>query len=699
MVFEDTVLTYSQLNKCANRLAHALIARGVCPEQIVALALPRSLELVVCILAVLKAGAAYLPVDPDYPLARISFLLHDAQPGLLLTNTQTAGGLPDTDLTACLVLDDPDTAELLAGCADTDPTDADRTTPLTPAHPAYVIYTSGSTGQPKGVVVCHRGVSSFAAAQIDHFEVSVHSRVLQFASPNFDASFSELCTSLLSGAALVVAPPEQLMPGAALCALVDRQRVSHVTLPPSALAVLPAGRGLASVVTLVVAGEACPVELVTAWSPDRRMINAYGPTETTVCATMSDPLSCATDMPPPIGRPITNARAYVLDGGLQLVPAGRAGELYVAGWGLARGYLHQSGLTAARFVANPFGPAGARLYRTGDLVRWRAEGELEFLGRVDDQVKVRGYRIEPGEIEAVLTAHPQVAQAVVIAREDRPGDRRLVAYVVAADIAGPSCVELGDSTGSASGALIGVLREFMRLRLPEYMVPPAVVVLERLPLTLNGKLDRVALPAPEFRSAEGGRAPSTPQEQLLCELFADVLGLARVSVDDDFFDLGGHSLLATRLISRVRATLGVELGLRALFKNSTVVRLAGCLDDEAQTRLALTACERPPVVPLSFAQRRLWFLHQMEGPSATYNMPLALRLSGPVDRPALRAALGDVVARHESLRTIFPQLDGVPCQQVLGVEADCPELLGTVVSHADVPEVLAVATRCRFDLT
>ncbi|MGH3971719.1 MAG: amino acid adenylation domain-containing protein [Pseudonocardiaceae bacterium] len=703
VVFEDTTLTYRELNKHANRLAHALIASGVCPEQIVALALPRSPELVVCILAVLKAGAAYLPVDPDYPPARISFMLHDAQPALLLTNSQIEGGLPATDLTGCLVLDDPDTTELLAGCGDTDPTDADRLTALTPAHPSYVIYTSGSTGQPKGVVVCHRGVSSLATAQIERFEVSAHSRVLQFASPNFDASFSELCMSLLSGAALVIAPPEKLVPGAALCALVDRQQVTHVTLPPSALAVLP-GDGLPPVVTLAVAGEACPVELVTAWSLGRRMINAYGPTEVTVCATMSGPLSHATRMPPPIGRPIANVRVYVLDDRLQLVPAGMAGELYVAGGGLARGYLHQPGLTAARFVANPFGPAGTRLYRTGDLVRWRVDGDLEFLGRVDDQVKIRGYRIEPGEIEAVLTAHPQVAQAVVIAREDRPGDQRLVAYVVVADIASQSRDDqVGSWTNNSTaardtGALVGVLREIVRARLPEYMVP-AVVVLERLPLTPNGKLDRAALPAPELRPVEGGRAPRTPQEQVLCELFAEVLGLAAVSVDDDFFDLGGHSLLATRLVSRVRTTLGVELGLRALFEVSTVAGLVGCLDDAGQARVALTAGERPPVVPLSFAQRRLWFLHQMEGASATYNMPLALRLSGQLDRSALQAALGDVVARHESLRTIFPQIDGIPYQQVLDGQAACPELSGTAARHTELPEALAVAARHRFDLT
>ncbi|MGB9279721.1 MAG: amino acid adenylation domain-containing protein [Pseudonocardiaceae bacterium] len=704
VVFEDTTLTYRQLNKRANRLARALMASGVRPEQIVAVALPRSPELVVCILAVLKAGAAYLPVDPDYPPARISFMLHDAQPALLLTNIQTKVGLPDTDLTAHLVLDDPDTTDLLAGYGDADPTDADRTTPLILAHPAYVIYTSGSTGQPKGVVVCHRGVFSLATAQIERFDVSAHSRVLQFASPNFDASFSELCMGLLSGAALVVAPPEELMPGAALCALVDRQQVTHLTLPPSALAVLPARDGLPTVVTLAVAGEACPAELVTTWSSGRRMINAYGPTEVTVCATMSGPLSQATQTPPPIGRPIANVRVYVLDVGMQLVPAGMAGELYVAGWGLARGYLHQPSLTAARFVANPFGPAGTRLYRTGDLVRWRAEGDLEYLGRVDEQVKLRGYRIEPGEIEAVLTAHSQVAQAVVIAREDRPGDQRLVAYVVAEHVAGRyRDDEVGSWTDNptadrCTGPLIGGLREFVRARLPEYMVP-AVVVLERLPLTPNGKLDRAALPAPELRTVDGGRAPRTPQERLLCELFSDVLGLAGVNIDDDFFDLGGHSLLATRLVSRVRATLGIELGLRTLFEASTVAGLAARLDHAKPARLVLTRQQRPDLLPLSFAQRRLWFLHQMEGSSTTYNMPLALRLSGRLDRPALQAALGDVVARHESLRTIFPQIDGIPYQQVLDDEAACPELLGTTASHAELSDALTVAARYRFDIT
>ncbi|MGH3857418.1 MAG: AMP-binding protein, partial [Pseudonocardiaceae bacterium] len=333
VVFEDTTLTYRQLNAAANRLAHALLARGVGPEQVVALALPRSADLIVAILGVLKAGAAYLPLDPDYPPTRIAFILGDAHPALLLT--QTEGGLPGAGLTPRLVLDDPDTVTMLRGCPDTDLTDAHRGTPLIPQHPAYVIYTSGSTGTPKGVTVTHAGIPSLAAAQIERLDIDARSRVLAFASPSFDASFSELCMALLSGAALVVAPAEQLLPGEPLVALVTDRQVSHVTMPPSVLAVLPVGDGLPAGVTVVVAGEAWPPELVAAWSAGRRMVNAYGPTETTVCATMSDPLSDATRMPPPIGGPIANTRVYVLDGGLRPVPVGVVGELYVAGVGLA----------------------------------------------------------------------------------------------------------------------------------------------------------------------------------------------------------------------------------------------------------------------------------------------------------------------------------------------------------------------------
>ncbi|MCA1682092.1 MAG: condensation domain-containing protein, partial [Actinobacteria bacterium] len=355
-----------------------------------------------------------------------------------------------------------------------------------------------------------------------------------------------------------------------------------------------------------------------------------------------------------IGGPIANTRVFVLDGGLGLVAPGVVGELYVAGVGLARGYLSRPGLTAGRFVACPFDSSGGRMYRTGDLVRWRGDGQLVFVGRVDDQVKVRGFRIELGEIEAVVARHGDVGQVVVVAREDRPGEKRLVAYVV-----------------PVAGRVIapGVVREFVAEYLPDYMVPGLFVVLDGLPLTLNGKVDRRALPVPEVSVVGGGRGPRTPQEQMLCEVFAQVLGLSVVGVDDNFFELGGDSLVATRVVSRVRSVLGVELAVRVLFEAPTVAGLAARLDDVGQARLALTPYGRLDVVPLSFGQRRLWFLDQLQGlgGGSAYHIAVAVRLSGELNRPALAAAVGDVVVRHESLRTVFPQTDGVPGQQVLEV--------------------------------
>ncbi|MEU1520533.1 condensation domain-containing protein, partial [Streptomyces sp. NPDC005811] len=415
------------------------------------------------------------------------------------------------------------------------------------------------------------------------------------------------------------------------------------------------------------------------------LVNMYGITETTVHVTHA-PLDAAsaTGAASVIGAAIPDLRTYVLDTHLCPVPPGVAGELYVGGPGLARGYLGRPGLTASRFVADPYGPSGIRMYRTGDVVRRAATGALEFVGRADDQVKVRGFRIELGEIEAALAAHPEVGDVAVVARRDRTDDTRLVAYVVPA----PGAV-----------AHSAVLREHLRLRLPEYMVPAAFVALDALPLTVNGKLDRRALPEPQAGALGGGRAPRSPQEQILCELFAEILGVAEAGVDDSFFDLGGHSLLATRLVARVRATLGVELELRALFEAPTPAGLAASLAGAGQARLALTPYEdRPERVPLSFAQRRLWFLHQLEGVSANYNIPLAWRLTGPLDRTALGRALTDVVTRHESLRTLYPQLDGTPHQQILSPwEAPLP-LRTRETTEAELDGALAEALRHPFDL-
>ncbi|MEV0281340.1 non-ribosomal peptide synthase/polyketide synthase [Streptomyces sp. NPDC050610] len=671
---EDGELTYAELNARANRLARLLIDRGVGPERSVAVSLPRSADLVVSLLAVVKAGGAYLPVDPEYPADRIAYMLDDAAPALILTDTARAARYGGADVPLLLV-DHTDTS----GYDAADPTDADRTAPLKRTHPAYTIYTSGSTGRPKGVVVTHTGLASLAAGQLDGFAVQPGSRVLLFASPSFDAAVSELCIALLSGSCLVLADADRLLPGAPLTALLAEQRITHATLPPSALAQL-ADDALPARMTLTVAGEACPPHLVERFSRGRRMINAYGPTESTVCASMSGPL--AGSVVPPMGRPIVNTRLYVLDSALRPAAPGVPGELYIAGDGLARGYHRRPALSAQRFVADPYGPAGARMYRTGDLAVRRPDGDLEFAGRADSQVKVRGFRVETGEVEAALAGHPAVARAAVIVREDRPGDKRLVAYAV--------------TSGDAEA---GELRRHVADTLPDYMVPSAVVVLDALPLTPNGKLDRKALPAPEYGGTAAGRAPRSPQEEILCGIFADVLGVPKATIDDSFFDLGGHSLLATQLVSRVRGVLDVELSIRQLFEEPTVAGLAAAIGAAGTARAALAPRDRGERIPASFAQQRLWFLGQFEGPNATYNLPAALRLTGRLDREALRHALDDVVERHESLRTVFAEDAEGPYQRVVDAAASRPELTVATVTEEELPGELRRAARHGFDLT
>ncbi|MGV9360692.1 amino acid adenylation domain-containing protein, partial [Amycolatopsis sp. NPDC003731] len=536
VVSREERLTFAELDVRADRLARLLAARGAGPERIVALALPRSVEIVVAQLAVLKTGAAYLPVDPDYPAERIAFMLADAKPVVVVTKPGTP--LPVGD---ALVLDGSE--------AHGPATPLGRSVPLTA--PAYVIYTSGSTGTPKGVVVTHAGLASFASAEIAHFDVRPGDRVLQFSSPSFDASVLELCMALPAGAALVVPPPGPLL-GEHLAAVLREEGVTHALVPPVAMASVP-DVALPAFRTLVVGGEACPADLVARWAPGRRMINAYGPTETTVVATWSDPLEPGAT--PPIGRPIRNTRVRVLDTALRPVPIGAAGELYVAGAGLARGYLDRPGLTASRFLADPFGAPGERMYRTGDLVRWRADGTLEFLGRADDQVKIRGFRIEPGEIVAVLRKHPQVRDAAVVA-----DGQRLIAYVVG---------EAG--TG---------LREHVAAALPAHFVPAAFVRLDALPLTANGKLDRRALPA-SATPAETAEyaAPETETEEVLAAIWAEALDLDRVGVEDNFFALGGDSLRSLRITSMTKSAFDVEITPKDVLTAGTVLALAELVEE------------------------------------------------------------------------------------------------------------------------
>jgi non-ribosomal peptide synthetase component F len=436
-----------------------------------------------------------------------------------------------------------------------------------------VIFTSGSTGRPKGVVISHAGLASFAAAEAEHYRVRPGDRVLQFSSPSFDASVLELCMSLPAGAALVVPPPGPLL-GEQLAQVLAAGRVTHALIPPAALATVPAevaARGLPDFRTVIVGGDACTADLVRLWAPRRRMINSYGPTESTVVATWSGPLVPG-DGPPPIGRPIWNTQCYVLDRHLRPMPPGVPGELYVAGLGLARGYLNRPGLTAERFVACPFGKPGKRMYRTGDLARWAPDGQLHYLGRADDQVKIRGFRIEPGEIEAVLRRHGAVRDAVVTVREDQPGAKRLAAYVVPADGQAPAAEHL---------------RAHLAQFLPDYMVPAAVVTLDRLPLSQNGKIDRSKLPAPEAGAQRGSSytAPRTGTETIIAGIWAEVLGADQAGVHDNFFDLGGDSIRSLAVAARANAAFDVALTPRDVLVTRTIAGLAELVEDRVLAEL------------------------------------------------------------------------------------------------------------------
>ena len=652
---------------------------GAGPERLVAVAMPRSAEMIVAVLAVLKAGAAYVPVDPGYPADRIAFMLADAGAVAVVTTVAAGRDLPGG--TAQVVLDDPVVVTAVSGLGDGDLGGAERPAALGPSCPAYVIYTSGSTGRPKGVVIEHRGVVGLLSWARAEFSATELARVVVSTSLSFDVSVFEIFAPLVSGgSAEIVGSVLALADGFG-----DPASGRLISGVPSAISQVMSTSAISvRACAVVLAGEALTPRVFSAirqtW-PQARILNIYGPTETTVYVTSWSSGDAAGQVPL-IGRPIWNTRAFVLDEGLGLVPPGAAGELYVAGAGLARGYLGRPGLTGERFVACPFGGPGERMYRTGDLVRWTADGQLEYLGRADDQVKIRGFRIELGEVEAVLAARQGVAQAAVVVREDQPGDLRLAGYVV------PAAGAVLDPAG---------LRTACGRVLPGYMVPAAIMVLEALPLSPSGKLDRRALPAPEY-AAGGGRAPATPAEQALCAVFAQVLGLDTVGVEDSFFDLGGHSLLATRLVSRIRVVLGAELAIRAVFEHPTPAGLAQVLDGADAARPPLVRMPRPERVPLSSAQQRLWFLEQLHGPGTAYNLPFAWRLHGQVNTTALTAALDDVAARHESLRTVFGVEDGEPYQHVIPAgEARVPVTV-TAAAAGKLTGLVAAAAAREFDL-
>ncbi|QVI20734.1 amino acid adenylation domain-containing protein [Nocardia tengchongensis] len=678
VVSGEHTMSYGQLDEQSNRLARQLIAWGVGPGDQVALAMARSVEFVVGMWAVTKAGAAFVPVDPRNPVDRVALMVADADVRVGLTVEASQDLLPDR--VQRLVLDAPDAQAHIAARSSAAVTDADRLRSCHVSDVAYVLYTSGSTGAPKGVAVTHSGLANFAAEQGNRYRVDRSSRVLQLAAPGFDAVVLELLMAHANGAALVVSPPD-VFAGRELAELIGKQRVSHAFVTPSVLATMsPAG--LDSLRVLVAGGEAVPAEMVAVWAPGRQLFNGYGPTETTIMVAISDPL-CAGDRVT-IGGPIRGVEAVVLDAGLQPVPVGVSGQLYVSGSQLARGYLERPAATATTFVADPYGPPGARMYRTGDLTRWTSEKTLEYLGRADFQVKIRGQRIELGEIEAVLAAHTTVKAAVAVGAVTSGGSR-LVAYVVPTNGA-------VDTAG-----LLG----FAAQRLPSHMVPDTVMVVDTLPLSAVGKIDRLALPDPVFASATTEYvAPRDAAEQMVADVCAAVLGIERVGVFDSFFDLGGNSLSATRAAAQLSAAFGADVSLRTLFEAPTVAALAESIrSSDATGREPLGPQERPDRIPLSPAQTRMWFLNQFDTASPIYNVPMVVHTSGPLDVAAMHAAITDVIDRHESLRTIYPDSDSGPHQVIAPVETARPSLEPVPVPKSEVEARIAAEVTAGFDVT
>ncbi|MCW6011229.1 amino acid adenylation domain-containing protein, partial [Micromonospora sp. CPCC 205371] len=594
-------LSYAELNARANRLARHLVAYGAGPERFVAVAMERSEQTIVALLAILKAGAAYLPVDVAYPAERIGRWRAAAGPVLEPGGGAAAPDLPAPPGTRLLQLDAPETEAAIArrphhdlSNEERDLSNEERLAPVAERQAAYVIYTSGSTGTPKGVVVSRRNMADLVEWARAEFGPEGLGRVLASTSLSFDVSVFEVFAPLTVGGAIEVVRD--------LLEIADRPWSGDLVsgVPSVVRALVDSGRLDLTADMVVLAGEALSedvMEAVRAAMPGCRVANIYGPTEASVYSSAwysTGPETAA----PPIGRPLANTRLYVLDSRLCPVPVGVAGELYIGGEGVARGYLRRPGLSAERFVADPFGGVGARMYRTGDLVRWRSDGQVEYLGRVDDQVKVRGFRVELGEVESALARLPGVARSVAAVHRAEAGDPRIVAYAV------PETGAELDPTH---------LRKELSRVLPGYMVPAAVVVMPALPLTPSGKLDRRALPAPGHQDSGADTRPATAEEEVLCALFAEVAGVPRVGPDDGFFDLGGHSLLAVRLMSRIKQVFGVDLPIRAVFEAPTPAALARELSVGAAAGPALVRMERPATIPLSFGQRRLWFLNRLGG--------------------------------------------------------------------------------------
>ncbi|UJD76475.1 non-ribosomal peptide synthetase [Photorhabdus luminescens] len=668
LMSENQTLSYGQLNACANRLAHQLLALGVVPDQPVAICMTSSPARVIAVLAVLKAGGAYVPLDPAYPGERLSHILTDVAParGLKVMGLKTVGlkTIALVDSTGRAALGEQTLAELtvLDPHILPDQPDSNPQVPaLTSRHLAYVIYTSGSTGTPKGVMIEHRGLVNLIRDKISRFDIRPVSRMLQFASFGFDAGVWEIMMALGSGASLIIPAETIRQDPRRLWHYLEEQSVTHACLTP---ALLREGGDLPTITikpTLILGGEAPSPVLLRALSRQATLFNAYGPTEITVCAASWRCPPNYTEVLVPIGRPTANTRIYLLDNHGQPVPLGAVGELYIGGDGIARGYLNRLDLTDERFLADPFSDAAdARMYRTGDLVRYLPDSNLVFVGRNDQQIKIRGFRIEPGEIEARLAEHPMVREAWVVALGDGQ-DKRLVAYIVA----------------EADSGLAASLHTHLSAMLPDYMVPAAFVRLDAFPLTPNGKLDRQALPAPgeDAFAHQIYVAPQGEMEIAVAAIWRELLGIEQIGRHDNFFALGGHSLLAVRMMNRI-AVFGVDLPLASLFMFPSLSAFTEkiCAQRHAGSDKlpAIRPISRDSVLPLSFGQQRLWFLAQFEGVSDTYHVPTALRLRGQLNLSAWQQALNRLFARHEALRSVFITVDGQPQVELLPAEFGLP---------------------------
>lgn len=671
MVFEDECLTYGALNARANQLAQTLMALGISSEEPVAISLPRSPAMVIALLGVLKAGGAFVPLDPDYPAERLAFMLADSGARILITRENLRHRLPKTP------------EKIL--CLDTDQTSIAQKPKINPDHLiglkqlAYIIYTSGSTGKPKGVAVTHLGLSNLSQEQILSFELTSDSRVAQFAPFSFDASVWETIMALCAGAALYLPNAEQRLPGPTLFRYLDDSAISHLTLPPTALAALPQ-RPLPRLEILIVAGEPCPPALAAFWSKGRRFFNAYGPTETTVCAALAECPQAAVDgaTPLPIGRPIANTQLTILDEQRQPVPIGVAGELHVGGIGLARGYLNRPALTAERFIPNPFSKEpGSRLYKTGDLGRYRPDGAIEFLGRIDNQVKIRGFRLELEEIESALARHPEVRQAIVIAREDQPGDKCLAAYIIPVQESGPTIMELLDH---------------VKAILPDYMIPSAFVRLNAFPLTPNGKIDRKAFPHPGSGDGPGLKIgseylpPRTELEQIVTQVWEGVLGRSRIGIHDNYFALGGDSIRAIQVGSRLLQQ-GLKMQLLDIFQYPTAAGLAGRITKTE--RISDQGLVTGPV-PLTPVQQ--WFFEEHQEGLPHFNQTILLGSRERLDEQCLSTLFTAWLSHHDALRLRFTHRETgwqqenlsahlPPPFEVIDLRAD-PEPMAGLEKHA-----------------